>query len=59
MEEGMYVKVSFDKILELALQEERMKIKKHYLDVLGKPTADIMDTYVCTESEVMKLIKTL
>jgi len=55
----MYVKVSFDKILELALQEERMKIKKHYLDVLGKPTADIMDTYVCTESEVMKLIKTL
>lgn len=55
--EEIEVKISLSKILELALVEERNKIRKFYLDTLGKPTADIMDTYVATESEILKLIR--
>lgn len=55
--EEIEVKISLTKVLELALAEERNKIRKFYLDTLGKPTADIMDTYVPTESEILKLIK--
>jgi len=41
--------------MEMVLQEERMKIKKFYSDTLGKATADYMDTYVPTESEVLAM----
>lgn len=56
MEEPMY-SIPVSKVFELVLNEERQKIRKYYLDVLGKATADIMDTYVPTESEIMKLFK--
>jgi len=50
------MKISFTKVIDLVLNEERMKIRKFYYDTLGKATADIMDSYVCTESEIMKLL---
>ena len=56
MEEPLY-SIPASKVFELALNEERQKIRKHYLDTLGKATADIMDTYVVTESETLKLFK--
>ena len=54
MEES-YFKISFAKVLELVLNEERQKIKSFYMGVLGKPTADQMDSYVPTDSEILKL----
>jgi len=54
--EEEYMKISFTKVIDLVLNEERMKIRKFYYDTLGKATADIMDSYVCTESEIMKLL---
>jgi len=54
MEED-YFKISFAKVMELVIKEERDKIRNYYLETLGKPTADYMDQYVPTESEILKL----
>ena len=54
MEENFF-KISMTKVLDLLLSEERLKIRKYYLDTLGKATSDLMDSYVPTESETMKL----
>lgn len=53
--EDMVFKVSFDKVMRLILDEERAKIRKHYMATFGQATADGMDSYVPTESEVLKL----
>ena len=53
MEELMYT-IPVSKVLELTLNEERQKIRRHFLDTLGKATADVMDSYVVTESETLK-----
>ena len=54
MEENFF-KISMTKVLDLLLSEERLKIRKYYLDTLGKATSDLMDSSVPTESETMKL----
>jgi len=54
MEED-YFRISFAKVMELVIKEERDKIRNYYLEALGKPTADCMDQYVPTESEILKL----
>ena len=54
MEEQM-LQISFAKVMELVLQEERQKIRNHFLKILGAATADQMDSYVPTDSEVLKL----
>jgi predicted protein tyrosine phosphatase len=54
--EEEYMKISFTKVIDLVLNEERVKIRKFYNDMLGKATADIMDSYVYTESEIIKLL---
>lgn len=51
------VNISLDKLIQLALIEERQRIRKFYLDSLGKPTADIMDSYTPEESNILKIIK--
>lgn len=48
-------KVSFNKVMELVLTEERAKIRKFYSSTLGQATADAMDNYTPTESEVLKM----
>ena len=53
--EEEYMKISFNKVIELILQEERQKIRTFYLNKLGKQTADMMDSYTPTESETLKL----
>lgn len=53
--EEKYMQISFEKVMELILNEERAKIRKFYMDTLGKPTADMMDSYKPTDSETMKL----
>lgn len=53
--EDQFFTISFSKVMELVLQEERQKIRSHFLKVLGAATADQMDSYECTESEVLKL----
>jgi hypothetical protein len=37
-------------------KEELGNIRKFYLDKLGKATADQLDSYVQSESEIMKLL---
>jgi len=58
MEENFF-KISFDKVMEMILIEERQKIHKFILDTLGKATADIFDTYTPTESATLKLFSTI
>lgn len=53
--EDQYFQIPVKKVIELVLTEERAKIRKHYLDALGKPTADVMDSYIPTESDVLKM----
>lgn len=53
--EEQYFKISYAKVMELVLQEEREKIRKFYLDLLGKATSDQMDNYVPQPSEILKL----
>ena len=53
--EDQFFQISFSKVMELVLQEERQKIRNHFLKVLGAATADQMDSYEVTESEVLKL----
>jgi len=53
--EEITLHVSLTKVIEMVLQEERMKIKKFYATSLGQQTADYMDTYVPTESEVLAM----
>ncbi len=53
--EDQFFQISFAKVMELVLQEERQKIRNHFLKVLGAATADQMDSYEVTESEVLKL----
>jgi len=43
--------------MELVLNEERQKIRKFIKEKLGDTTADFMDVYPITESEVLKLLK--
>ena len=54
MEELMYT-IPASKVMDLVLNEERQKIRNFLLGSYGKTTADCMDTYVPTESEVMRL----
>ena len=58
MEENFF-KISFDKVMEMILIEERQKIHKFILDTLGKATADIFETYKATPSETLKLFVTV
>jgi len=53
--EEQYFKISFAKVMELVLQEERQKIRNHFMNILGKATSDQMDSYVVTDSEILKL----
>lgn len=57
--EEQYFKISYAKVMELVLQEERERIRRFYSDVLGKPTADQMDNYVPQPSEILKLFTEL
>lgn len=54
MEELMY-NIPASKVMDLVLNEERQKIRNFLLATYGKTTADCMDTYVPTESEIMRL----
>jgi hypothetical protein len=54
--EEEYMKISFTKVIDLVLNEERVKIRKFYYDTLGKATADIMDSYTPTDSQIMTLL---
>ena len=53
--EDQFFTISFSKVMELVLQEERQKIRNHFLKVLGEATASQMNDYEPTESEVLKL----
>ncbi len=53
--EEEYMRIPVMKVIELALNEERQKIRRFYLDTLGKATADVMDTYKPTDSDILKL----
>lgn len=53
--EDQFFQISFSKVMELVLQEERQKIRNHFMKILGQATADQMDSYEPTESEVLKL----
>ena len=54
MEELMY-NIPASKVMDLVLNEERQKIRNFLLATYGKTTSDCMDTYVPTESEIMRL----
>jgi hypothetical protein len=54
--EEEYFKISMSKVVEMIQAEELSKIRKFYLDKLGKATADILDSYIPTQSEVVKLL---
>jgi len=55
--EEQFFQISFIKVMELVLNEERQKIRKFIKEKLGDTTADFMDVYPITESEVLKLLK--
>jgi len=52
-----YVKICVIDLVELILKEERQKIKKFYLESSGKSAADLMDSYVAEDSEIIKILK--
>ena len=53
--EDEYLKISLNKVIEMILTEERQKIRRFYKDKLGDATADMMDGYLITESEILNL----
>ena len=53
--EDEYLKISLNKVIEMILSEERQKIRRFYKDKVGDSTADLMDVYPVTESEILKL----
>lgn len=55
--EDEYMKISFSKVVEMVRREEREAIRKFYLDKLGKATSDLLDSYIPTDSEIMKLLE--
>lgn len=54
MDEVMF-KVPLKKVLDLILSEERAKIKNFYASAVGQSAADMLNNYVPTESEVLKM----
>lgn len=54
MEEPVY-SIPVSKVMELVLMEERQKIRSHFQKILGDATASQMDSYVPSDSEVLKL----
>lgn len=57
--EETYFKISASKVIELAIEEERQKIRKFFLDTLGKATADQLDSYVPTESSIINMLNSI
>lgn len=53
--EDMHFKIHITKVIDMCITEERGKIRKHYSDTLGKQTADYMDSYQPSQSDVLKL----
>jgi len=53
--EDEYLKIPMTKVIDMILSEERAKIRRFYKDKLGDSTADLMDVYPVTESEILKL----
>ncbi|MGV8961897.1 MAG: hypothetical protein ACOH2V_00770 [Candidatus Saccharimonadaceae bacterium] len=54
--EEVVMQISLSKAIELIRMEERQNIRKFFMDILGKPTADMLDSYVPGESEIAKLL---
>ena len=55
--EEMFVQISVSKIMDMALHERNEQIRKYYMDALGKPTADLMDTFVAPTSQILSFLK--
>ena len=53
--EDEYLKIPMTKVIDMILAEERAKIRRFYKDKVGDSTADLMDVYPVTESEILKL----
>lgn len=49
--------IPVSKVMELVLNDERMKIRKYLYDSFGEVTAKCLDTYPITDSEILKLFK--
>ena len=55
--EEMFVQISVSKIMDMALHERDEQIRKYYMDTLGKPTADLMDTFIAPPSHILSFLK--
>lgn len=57
--EEITIKISLSKLIELALAEQRLGIKKHLISTLGQPAGDILDKYQYTGESILTVIKSL
>lgn len=55
--EEMFVQISVSKIIDMALTERTEQIRKFYMDNLGKPTSDLLDTFVAPPSKILSFIQ--
>ena len=55
--EEMFVQISMSKIIDIILHERDEQIRKHYMDTLGKSTADLMDSFVAPPSHILSFLK--
>jgi len=53
------LKISLDKILELALAEQKADIKAYYNSTLGNQTADMLDQFTPKASSILEVLKSI
>jgi len=53
------ITVSLEKIIELALSEQRFAIKKYLTGILGQPAGDLIDKYTPAETSILDTFKSL
>lgn len=57
--EDIKITISLNKIVEIALQEQKFAIKKYLTGILGQPAGDLIDKFTPTEGSILDTLKTL
>lgn len=53
------ITISLNKIIELALSEQRFAIKKYLTEILGQPAGDLLDKYEPSGGSILDAFKSL
>jgi len=53
------ISLSLEKIIDLVLAEQKAGIKKHLVNTVGQPGADLVDQYVPDPNGILSVIRSL